>query len=1033
MTTIQSEQIIRDILSSLEITFRANDNEIRKKAEIKLKESESFLLSNLSVFFTLIKQNSISKEITNALVIYIKNVLINQKKNKMLSKKFLLSLIQSLILCLLDSEFPSKYQKEMNKSFEEIINCKILEEDESIIESLVTLFQTKIISGDINVNSYKGTSYIFENILCATCVNCKNANKIIIIELNCCEIMLTNIITKLEEINVDNSNVILNYIDTIKVIFDLLLNISVHCQKTYFNIEHFSYMLQGTFQKIGIKMLNFTYEEENEIVLKMKTKILKFFISLIGQMKTYSDMKEIIDLHRQLISFCINFFSKQSLLKKLMQNKIFENYINQMIIYLSKICFKSAFEDDLKQFLFSFTKNIIFPLLISRKSEIESLNADEDGTNYSVYIYDMVTTRKAQNIKVTISKFISTAIKKDQQFINFLLEYSILLIEYSLKIKQNDINCSDIMLSNQIDDISRIETSFLVMCMVSTNVNTTHIETLLHFIQNVYPLMIKESHVNILKQRFCFFISIYIERFLSLSSIENVFFIKICEFLFYNIFMNKTTKVAQYESFESLKVILASNLKFKENFVVVSQKYMNEFIEYSRNSNNILFFDILSEIISSINNDEVLFELIKNLFRRIFTEISPRRLSHSMRSEMQIDQNLSTNYKIIIDKCFAIIKLIFANQHFITNHFSDIDEMITPLLVYMKYPNKIDFDEDFIQIMIALIQTLKSIPPCAIKLFPDLCQYLRKKKGLTVDLFQLLNLYIIYSNDAIENYDDFCKSIFKNFKRSFAKESNNIVCSSYLGTCLMQILVLTSKKIPEQIIIDMITFLIERINNLLFGEKSNHSDLVISDQLQILSLAMITLLTDTYVNYCRIASTHLQIENIIKFLEFQVAFSNISCYQVNMLVYGISSFMIEENMPRFFDSKIGYLITLESKFLLKYQNKKEKNKKIQQSQINSITNEEEIEIELDEHKSFDKIQKESFDITNNDYNEIDNIIMNPIKNINLYLIYKDTIELINKKYPNEYVNMISSYQTNQQNLFMFISSIDKFTSCPISQ
>ena len=382
--------------------------------------------------------------------------------------------------------------------------------------------------------------------------------------------MLHFIITKLEEINVDNNTVILNYIDTIKVIYDLLLNISVHCQKTYFNIEHFSYILQSTFQKIGIKMLNFIYEEENEIVLKMKTKIFKFFISLIGQIKTYSDMKEIIGLHRQLISFCINFFSKLSLLNKLIENKIFENYINQMIIYLSKICFKSSFEDDLKRFLFSFTKNIIFPLLISRKSEIESLKEDEDGTNYSVYIYDMITTRKAQNIKVTISKFISTAIKKDEQFINFLLEYSILLIEYSLKLKQNDINCSDIMLSNQIDDISRIETSFLVMCMVSTNVNTTHIETLLHFIQRVYPLMIKESHVNILKQRFCFFISIYIERFLSLSSIENEFFIKISEFLFYNIFMNKTTKIAQYESFESLKVILASNLKFKENFVVVS-------------------------------------------------------------------------------------------------------------------------------------------------------------------------------------------------------------------------------------------------------------------------------------------------------------------------------------------------------------------------------------------------------------------------------------------------------------------------------
>ena len=618
------------------------------------------------------------------------------------------------------------------------------------------------------------------------------------------------------------------------------------------------------------------------------------------------------------------------------------------------------------------------------------------------------------------------------------------LIQISLNIQTEPcslISPDDYMISNQVNDVQRIETSFLVLCIISGHLSSNHQEILLDFIQKHYQILICEKvcNVSVIKQRVCFFISVYIEHFIYLNKIRDDFFMHICEFLFFNIFQNRNNKIAQYESFESLKIILISYQKFKENFIVVSQKYIDEFISFSRKTNNVLFFDLLNEIINSISTENIILEITKNIFIRILTEISPRKLSHSRRNEMQVDQGLNAKYRIIINKCFLIIKKIFSNQIFISNHFSEIDELITPLLMYMKYPNKIDFDEDFIQIMIVLLKTLKSIPPCAMKLLPDLCQYLRKKKGLTLDLFELLNAYIIYSNDIIENYEDFCKIIFKNFKKSFAKESN-VIISSYLGTCLMQILLLNSKKIPEQIVIDLISFLTERINGLLFGEKSNHSDYVISDSLQIVSLSMITLLSNIFVNYSRIANNLISIDQLIRFLEYQVAFQNFTSYQIKLLVVGLYTFLHENNLPQCYDNKIGQLITILTKFIIKIHDRDSKLEKI--NSVNQMKNnltptnktktqyDDEVEFEIENNSNFfiKEMQCDTFIQEKKDYAEIDEIIMNPIKSVNHYFIYKEILESFNKKYPSDYITWLNSCQFSQNNqILLFISSLESYS------
>ena len=50
---------------------------------------------------------------------------------------------------------------------------------------------------------------------------------------------------------------------------------------TFNNIIHFSFMLKKDFQMKAEKLLHLNFEEKNEIVIKTKTKIMKFINSLL--------------------------------------------------------------------------------------------------------------------------------------------------------------------------------------------------------------------------------------------------------------------------------------------------------------------------------------------------------------------------------------------------------------------------------------------------------------------------------------------------------------------------------------------------------------------------------------------------------------------------------------------------------------------------------------------------------------------------------------------------------------------------------
>ena len=143
---------------------------------------------------------------------------------------------------------------------------------------------------------------------------------------------------------------------------------------------------------------------------------------------------------------------------------------------------------------------------------------------------------------------------------------------------------------------------------------------------------------------------------------------------------------------------------------------------------------MLSEIVSSIEDLDDLQKLLENLFIRIKKEIigvKPRGISQSDYSEMMQQEKVvqKTNYRLIVSKCFSVLRKIFKNEKLILNNYNQIEKFIEPLMKYMKTPNKIDFDDDLIDILIMIIKTLKYLPNLAINFLPDIGQNIRKNKG----------------------------------------------------------------------------------------------------------------------------------------------------------------------------------------------------------------------------------------------------------------------------------------------------------------
>ena len=515
-----------------------------------------------------------------------------------------------------------------------------------------------------------------------------------------------------------------------------------------------------------------------------------------------------------------------------------------------------------------------------------------------------------------------------------------------------------------------------------------YFEVLFTFTQNnLKNVMEKFIKTSIVKQRICLFLSLYIKDFIELNLDLNIFK-DICEFLFYNIF-NENEHIAQYESFEAITKIL-TNKNFKNEIThYLAKKYYEKILSFIETCSNPIFFDMLSEIVSSIEDLDDLQKLLENLFIRIkkeITGVTPRRISQSNYTEMMEQEKIitKTNYRLIISKCFSVLHKIFKKEKLILNKYAEIEKYIEPLMKYMKTPNKIDFDDDLIDIMIMIIKTLKYLPNLAINLLPDIGQVMRKNKGITKNLFILINLYIIYSNSEIEKKEEYSKCIFKLYKKSFTNTFSKE--SPYLCTILIQIWMTFSAIIPKNIVLNIISFARERFQDVNLEVKK-----VITDtkkpgfDAHVLNLSIINLIICTFVHYSDMVLDIINIKDLIQYASHIVAYKyHLTLYECKIYVLSLCSILRNKNLRTNIIDDIPKIISFCSNIL----------KRIKKEEINP---EENIITNNIKNKKFD----EDINDKDNDNDELDQdqIKNNKIKNKKIKMIYN--LEVIEKKSKSE--------------------------------
>ena len=735
--------------------------------------------------------------------------------------------------------------------------------------------------------------------------------------------------------------------------------------------------------------------------------------------------------------------------------------------------FDSTFSKELSKYLSNITYGIIFPLLISSEEEINNLENDPYGNNYANFIYDLVNQKILKQLKTTLSKFISIGCKNNEKYLQFLICYSIDIIQLCIGISQDKIletslitQGDSFIFNNKISEVNRVEVCFLVLCIIykiiaKKNNKANYFKVIFSFIEkdlkNVMEKFIKNS---IVKQRICLFLSLYIKDFIDINIDLNLFK-DICEFLFYNIF-NEKEHIAQYESFEAITKIL-TNKNFKNEITYyLSKKYYEKILSFTETCSNPLFFDMLSEIVYSIEDLDDLQQLLENLFVRIKKEITgviPRRISQSNYTEMMMKEEKTitkTDYRLIISKCFSVLHKILKNEKLILNKYNEIEKYIEPLMKYMKTPNKIDFDDDIIDIIIIIIKTLKYLPKLALNLLPEIGQVMRKNKGITKNLFNLLNLYIIYNNSQIENNEEYSKCLFKLYKKSFTNTFSRE--SPYLCTILMQIWIIICSTIPKNIILNIISFARERFKDINLEEKKGSTDVGknILDS-QIFNLSIINLIISTYVNYSDIISNVVNIKELIQYSSYISLYkSQLTIYENKIYLLGLCSILRNKNLrmniindvPKIISYCCNILKRIKKKESIIYENMNTKmiKEKNNENEINdNDNNNEELDQDIIKNNKIknkkikilyslqiqekNTISENSENAMNNNifgknnfnYKEINSLIFFPnIEKENQINFFKNTLEILKNENNEQFSIYINSLNKDEQKMLQEI-------------
>ena len=918
---------IEEILACLKNTYLSPDKNVRTQAEKKLAElKELNILTFSSNLMDLLKMplNEIDQSLRMSIILLLKRSINEKIQKKLLDENTNNQLIQLYIMIIVNPNMSAKEVDNLKETFKELLNNTTSE----ILVQIVVYISKQITS--MPLGSANGVISILSSIIeSSTINNGKTFLSILDGTINMTSSILENLYDKYEKLEPDN-----NLEDYFKLnnifssIFYLFFQCGVKGDKKYNIKDEKIANIYENMSIIGIKLLvNLKTNDNNRIISwvgnkkvdkninSMKVNIFRFLNFHIN--KTLDDIhidKKKLETQNQFIKIIMAnlewvIMNKFTYIIKMESTEDYPDYhysliISYMLIHLRRTLTKDNFIYEYTKHFNSMYKNILLPLLLITDIEEEILKDNDSVNGYIIDINDIIYENKEKKIKSTLAQLMKKYHNINLNSNTFMIKYTVGLLDYLV----NNNNLEDKTLFNENDIIILLLKAYskdkiITVLFLALNIlsqvekcpNKVENDNLLNkFYKTSFDTLTNNLNYPPLKHQFILFIRNYALRFDEADSISFGTGIKfIYSYLFeiqYSLISNTAADTIQYffndNNEEDEKAIKNTLLKVATNMASNFEKFILEV-----NISN--FFEVLYQIMTNFEdrNNDFNRKIYENLCKRVNVEVERHlRLKFITKKENNKIKKKATektnfnDYKIIINKCFNIIKYIINNKRFVDKNYELIENSLKPLVAFMEDPTKIDFDEDLIYIIYILIKQREKVTGIGFGLIKYLSKYIEKVGGLLLDAYQLINLYLAYGTEQILANKIWCEGLFSALKSGINADGFN---KSGLYTCiLIQTWVIHCNKIPNK----DLKILIDKILNKLSIILINNNKKKYMSEEKYNFLGYVTLLLSGLINYSSVIIPSLQkvkYENDFKKWLIIIAEENevIFEYEIKIIIY----------------------------------------------------------------------------------------------------------------------------------------------------
>jgi hypothetical protein len=392
------------------------------------------------------------------------------------------------------------------------------------------------------------------------------------------------------------------------------------------------------------------------------------------------------------------------------------------------------------------------PLLEPTKKDAYEIK--NNGENYFHTTMDMLEAHKNKYFRTASAYLLQKVVSKydlSSRVLNFVLRLA------DMSITSNFDNSTEYETYLKLfTQEQNLDMCLLVMTILSDDILKSK-TTLLRTFLDTHLDMLLSVNSNIIKNRLCLFFGAFLDSVYGLEYSDKA--TKVIEFLFQQLFVYNDAPGVSYQAANSLNSLISH-----KNYSLIISDIVKKIILVLVNSIKEievdLFFDVLLDIVIYLDIDDHALYISREVTQRILKEVKSVRIN-----------NPESDYNDVMNKCFKVLMAIVEKYHFSnirdrsdnsgsdiqvvietsTFELNELEKIIQPLVLYLKNPVKIYFDDDLLVLLTKILHNSKEVTEFMKEIFTFLPKYLQKHFGINTELYELINAYVTHGEEFLKD------------------------------------------------------------------------------------------------------------------------------------------------------------------------------------------------------------------------------------------------------------------------------------------